>query len=125
MTQTALIVIINVYIGERKTLMDKKKAIEHSKKAVNMFFRIRRGFKIYIAFATGVMSSIAIFKDIYEITENTTYSFALSVLLGAFITAFMLLMMELIRTVIKKTRTVGTKQLEKYKERKSADEKEK
>ena len=71
------------------------------------------------------MSSIAIFKDIYEITENTTYSFALSVLLGAFITAFMLLMMELIRTVIKKTRTVGTKQLEKYKERKSADEKEK
>ena len=125
MTQTALIVIINVYIGERKTLMDKKKAIEHSKKAVNMFFRIRRGFKIYIAFATGVMSSIAIFKDIYEITENTTYSFALSVLLGAFITAFMLLMMELIRTVIKKTRTVGTKQLEKYKERRSADEKEK
>ena len=105
--------------------MDKKKAIEHSKKAVGLFFKIRRGFKIYIAFATGILSAIAIFKDIYEITENTIYSIALSVLLGAFITTLMLLMLELIRTAIKKAKKVGTKQLEKYKERKSGDEKEK
>jgi uncharacterized membrane protein len=105
--------------------MDKKKAIEHTKKAVGLFFKIRRGFKIYIAFATGILSAIAIFKDIYEITENTIYSIALSVLLGAFITTVMLLIMELIRTAIKKAKKVGTKQLEKYKERKPGDEKEK
>ena len=105
--------------------MDKKKTAEHLKKAVTQFFSIRRGFKIYVAFATGIMSGIAIFGDIYEVTENTPYSVALSVLLGAFITAVMLLIMELIRTVIKKVQKVGTKQLEKYKERKSVDEKEK
>ena len=105
--------------------MDKKKSTDKLIKSVTLFFRVRRGFKIYIAFMTGILSGIAIFGDIYEITENTTYSVALSVLLGAFITAVMLLIMELIRTVIKKARTVGTKQLEKYKERKSADEKEK
>ena len=104
--------------------MDKKKTIEQSKKAVTLFFRIRRGFKIYIAFVTGILSGIAIFGDIYEITENTPYSVALSVLLGAFITAVMLLIMELIRTAIKKVQKVGTKQLEKYKERKSANEQE-
>ena len=103
----------------------EKNAVERLKKTVTLFLSIRRGIKIYIAFATGILSGIAIFGDIYEITENTPYSVALSILLGAFITAVMLLIMELIRTVIKKARTVGTKQLEKYKERKSADEKEK
>jgi zinc transporter ZupT len=105
--------------------MDKKKSMNKLIKSVTLFLSIRRGFKIYVAFVTGILSGIAIFGDIYDITENSLYSAALSVLLGAFITAVMLLIMELIRTVIKNARTVGTKQLEKYKERKSADEKEK
>ena len=49
--------------------MDKKKAFEHSKKAVTLFFKIRRGFKIYAAFATGILSAVAIYEDIYDITE--------------------------------------------------------
>ena len=117
--------MIYLYIySEKETLMDKKKAFEHSKRAVTLFFKIRRGFKIYIAFATGVMSAIAVFEDIYDMTENTPYSVALSVLLGAFITAVMLLIMELIRIVVNKFKIIGAKLHEKYKERRSDDEKD-
>ena len=105
--------------------MDKKNAVERLKKTVTLFLSIRRGFKIYIAFMTGILSGIAIFGDIYEITENAPYSVALSALLGAFITAVMLLILKLIWLAVAKVKAIGIKQLEKYKERKSADEKEK
>lgn len=103
--------------------MDKKKAVDKIKKAVSLFFRIRRGFKAYIAFATGVLSGIAVYGDIYEITENTPYSIAVSCLLGAFITSIMLLMLKLIWISIDKIKTIGIRILEKYKERRSENDK--
>ena len=51
-------------------LMDRKKAIDSSKKAVSVFFKIRRGFKIYIAFITGLLSGIEIYKQFYPLTES-------------------------------------------------------
>ena len=54
--------------------MDKKKSMEKLIKSVTLFLSIRRGFKIYIAFVMGILSGIAIFGDIYEITENTAHS---------------------------------------------------
>ena len=74
LTQTAIICIIYLYIGERETLMDKKKSMEKLIKSVTLFLSIRCGFKIYIAFVMGILSGIAIFGDIYEITENTAHS---------------------------------------------------
>lgn len=71
--------------------MDRKKAIDSSKKAVTVFFKIRRGFKIYIAF----------------------------------ITAVMLLILELIRKCVAFAKAKGLKLFEKVKERKSANEADK
>ena len=104
--------------------MDKKKIFDHAKKAVAAFFRIRRGYKIYIAFATGIMSGIAIYGEIYEKVDNVPGAVALSVLLGIFITVAMLLVMDLIRWIIQKAGKAGTTLLSKYKERKQANEKE-
>lgn len=103
--------------------MDKKKAVDKIKRAASLFFRIRRVVKVYIAFATGVLSGIAVYGDIYEITENTPCSIALSCLLGAFITSVMLLVLKLIWISIAKIKTIGIKTLEKYKERRSANDK--
>ena len=109
-------------------LMDKKRAIEHGKRAVTLFFRIRRGYKIYLAFATGILSAFALYKEVYHISENKPYSVALAALGGAFITTVMLLIMEIIQCIIRKGKSVGTKAgtklLKKYKEKRSDDGKE-
>ena len=104
--------------------MEKKKTIENTKKAVTLFFRIRRGFKIFVAFSTGILSAVALYDEIYQISENKWFSVALALLAGAFITAVMLLIMEIIRTCIGKAKKIGTSQIAKYKERKSDHEKE-
>ena len=103
--------------------MEKKKAIENTQKAVTLFFRIRRGFKIFVAFSTGILSAVALYDEIYQISENKWFSFALALLAGAFITTVMLLIMEIIRTCIGKAKKIGTIQFAKYKERKSDHEK--
>lgn len=46
--------------------MDKKTAINGGKKAVYVFFKIRRWFKIYLAFATGILSGIYICRIVYD-----------------------------------------------------------
>ena len=104
--------------------MDKKQAIEHGKQAVTLFFRIRRGYKIYLAFATGILSALALYGELYHFCENRFYACALALLAGAFITAVMLLIMEVIRFFVTKAKKLGTKLLTRYKERKSDNGKE-
>ena len=124
MTQSVNTDIIGVKGDERSAPMEKKKTIENTKKAVTLFFRIRRGFKIFVAFSTGILSAVALYDEIYQISENKWFSVALALLAGAFITAVMLLIMEIIRTCIGKAKKIGTSQIAKYKERKSDHEKE-
>ena len=104
--------------------MDKKRAIERGKRAVRLFFRIRRGYKIYLAFATGILSALALYGELYHFCESRFYACALAVLAGAFITAVMLLIMEVIRFFVTKAKKLGTKLLTRYKERKSDNGKE-
>ncbi|MBQ8921958.1 MAG: hypothetical protein IJ060_07335 [Oscillospiraceae bacterium] len=102
--------------------MDRKKALERSKNAVTLFFRIRRGFKIYTAFATGVLSAVALYRELYRFSGNRFYAVALAVLAGAFVTAMMLLILEIIRTCIRKGKTIGEKLLRKFTERRTDHE---
>jgi hypothetical protein len=106
-------------------LMDRKKAIDSSKKAVTVFFKIRRGFKIYIAFITGILSGIEIYKQFYPITESRVIAVIFGILFGAFITAVMLLILEVIRKCVGIAKAKGMKLFEKFKERKSANEADK
>lgn len=62
--------------------MDKKKAIDRSKKAVSVFFQVRRGFKIYIAFITGLLSGIEIYKQFYPLTESRMMAVFFGILFG-------------------------------------------
>lgn len=112
-------------IGERNALMDKTKAMEKSKKAVSVFFRIRRGFKIYSAFVIGIMSGIALYGEVYQHFQNKPYSVFLCVLAGVSITGIMLLLLRLKRFGMGKAKNAGLWMFEKYKERKSANEPEK
>ena len=105
--------------------MDKQKAINRSKKAVTVFFKIRRGFKIYIAFITGLLSGIEIYKQFYPITESRVIAVISAILFGAFITAIMLLILGLIRKCVAFAKSKGMKLFEKLKERKSANEADK
>jgi hypothetical protein len=105
--------------------MDKKKAIDRSKKAVSIFFKIRRGFKIYISFVTGILSGIEIYKQFYPMTESRVISAVFGILFGAFITAIMLLILEVIRKCVAFAKAKGLKLFEKFKERKSANEADK
>ena len=108
--------------------MDKKQTFENGRRVVALLFRIRRGYKIYLAFATGILSAFAFYKEIYQISENKPYSVALAFLGGAFITTVMLLIMEIIRCIIRQGLSVGTKAgtklLTRYKERNSDNGKE-
>ncbi len=105
--------------------MDKKNAIDRAKKAVTVFFKIRRGFKIYIAFITGILSGIEIYKQFYPITESRVIAVIFGILFGAFITAVMLLILEVIRKCVAFAKAKGMKLFEKYKERKGANEADK
>ena len=103
--------------------MDKKKTIDKTKKAVGMFFLIRRIFKIYTAFITGILSGIAIYHELYERSEDWLYSLALAVLAGVFITGVMLLVLKFIWFVIGKVKDFFIKIYEKHRKvRKTADE---
>ena len=90
--------------------------------------RGRQDHMDYLAFATGILSAFAFYKEIYQISENKPYSVALAFLGGAFITTVMLLIMEIIRCIIRKGKIIGTKAgtklLTRYKERKSDNGKE-
>ena len=105
--------------------MDRKKAIDRSKKAVTVFFKIRRGFKIYISFVTGILSGIEIYKQFYPMTERRVIAVIFGILFGAFITAVMLLILEVIRKCVAFAKAKGLKLFEKVKERKSANEADK
>ena len=105
--------------------MDKKKAIDRSKKAVSIFFKIRRGFKIYISFVTGILSGIEIYKQFYPLTESRVIAVIFGILFGAFITAIMLLILEVIRKCVAFAKAKGLKLFEKFKERKDANETDK
>ena len=105
--------------------MDKKKAIDRSKKAVSVFFKIRRGFKIYIAFITGLLSGIEIYKQFYPLTESRVIAVIFGILFGAFITAVMLLILEVIRKCVAFAKAKGLNLFEKVKERKGANEADK
>ena len=105
--------------------MDKKKAIDRSKKAVSVFFQVRRGFKIYISFVTGILSGIEIYKQFYPLTESRVIAVIFGILFGAFITAVMLLILEVIRKCVGIAKSKGMKLVEKYKERKGANEADK
>ena len=105
--------------------MDKKKAIDRSKKAVSIFFKIRRGFKIYISFVTGILSGIEIYKQFYPLTESSVISVIFGILFGTFITAVMLLILEVIRKCVGIAKAKGMKLFEEFKERKSANEADK
>ena len=105
--------------------MDRKKAIDSSKKAVTVFFKIRRGFKIYIAFITGILTAVTLYRELFKLSENRPYSIALALLGGAFTTVMMLLIMEIIRLIIGKLKKAGLLLWEKFKERKSANEADK
>ena len=111
-------------IRERDMPMDKKQAIEHGNQSATLFFRIRRGYKIYLAFATGILSAFALYREVYHISENKPYSVALAALGGAFITTVMLLIMEIIRKGKSVGTKAGTKLLYKYKEKRSDNGKE-
>jgi len=106
-------------------LMDKKKTIDRSKKAVSIFFKIRRGFKIYISFVTGILSGIEIYKQFYPLTESRVIAVIFGILFGTFITAVMLLILEVIRKCVSIAKAKGMKLFEKFKERKSANEADK
>ena len=105
--------------------MDKKNAIDRAKKAVSIFFKIRRGFKMYISFVTGILSGIEIYKQFYPMTESRVISAVFGILFGAFITAIMLLILELIRKCVGIAKSKGMKLFEKFKERKGANEADK
>lgn len=105
--------------------MDKKKAIDRSKKAVSIFFQIRRGFKIYISFVTGILSGIEIYKQFYPLTESRVIAVIFGILFGAFITSVMLLILEVIRKCVGIAKAKGMKLFEKFKERKRANEADK
>ena len=105
--------------------MDRKKAIDRSKKAVTVFFKIRRGFKIYIAFITGLLSGIEIYKQFYPITESRVIAVIFGILFGAFITAVMLLILEVIRKCVAFAKAKGLKKKKKIKERNGANEADK
>ena len=105
--------------------MDKKKAIDRSKKAVTVFFKIRRGFKIYISFVTGILSGIEIYKQFYPMTESRVIAVIFAILFGAFITAVMLLILKLIRKCVAFAKAKSLKLFEKFKERKRANEADK
>jgi len=105
--------------------MDRKKAIDSSKKAVTVFFKIRRGFKIYIAFITGLLSGIEIYKQFYPLTESRMIAVIFAILFGAFITAVMLLILEVIRKCVAFAKAKGLKLFEKVKERNGANEADK
>lgn len=106
-------------------LMDRKKAIDSSQKAVTVFFKIRRGFKIYISFVTGILSGIEIYKQFYPLTESRVIAVIFGIFFGAFITAVMLLILELIRKCVSIAKAKGLKLYEKIKERKGANEADK
>ena len=105
--------------------MDRKKAIDSSKKAVTVFFKIRRGFKIYISFVTGILRGIEIYKQFYPLTESRVIAVIFGILFGAFITAVMLLILEVIRKCVAFAKSKGLKLYEKIKERKRANEADK
>ena len=105
--------------------MDRKKAIDSSKKAVSVFFKIRRGFKIYIAFITGILTAVTLYRELFKLSENRPYSIALALLGGAFITVMMLLIMEIIRLIIGRLKKAGLLLWEKSKGRKGANEADK
>ncbi len=111
--------------GERNTLMDKKKAWEKSKKAVSVFFRIRRGFLVYSAFSIGILSGITLYGEVYQHFRNKPYSVFLCVLAGVFITGAMLLLLKLKWFGIAKAKGAGLKLYDNYKERKLQNESEK
>ena len=102
--------------------MDKKRAIERGKRTVRLFFRIRRGYKIYLAFATGILSALALYGELYHFCESRFYACALAVLAGAFITAVMLLIMEVIRFFVTNAKKLGMKLLTRYRERRKSDD---
>ena len=104
--------------------MDKKETIEKTKKAVGVFFLIRRIFTVYTAFITGILSGIAIYHDLYERSEDWLYSFVLAVLAGIFITGVMLLVLKIIWFVIGKAKDFFIKIYEKHRKvRETVDEK--
>ena len=105
--------------------MDRKKAIDRSKKAITVFFKIRLGFKIYIAFITGILSGIEIYKQFYPITESRVIAVIFGILFGAFITAVMLLILEVIRKCVAFAKAKGLNLFEKVKERNGANEADK
>ena len=102
--------------------MDKKKAVEHAKKAASIFFRVRRGYKTYLAFATGALSGIMLYSDVYGHFRNKPYSVFLCVLAGVSITAAMLLILKLKRFGIGKGKEAALSLYEKYKERKAEND---
>ena len=105
--------------------MDRKKVIDGSKKAVSIFFQIRRGFQIYISFVTGILSGIEIYRQFYPLTESRLIAVVFGILFGAFITAVMLLILAVIRKSVAFAKSKGMKLFETYKERKRANEADK
>ena len=95
--------------------MDKKTAINGGKKAVYVFFKIRRWFKIYLAFATGILSGIYICRIVYDATENRLRSVLMAVLCAAMITAVMIIIIELMHRSVSKLKKLGLKIIKKDK----------
>ena len=89
--------------------MDKKTAINGGKKAVSVFFKIRRWFKIYLAFATGIISGVYIYRIMYDATENRLRSVVPAVLCAAMITTVMLIIIELMHRAVSKLKKLGLK----------------
>ena len=95
--------------------MDKSKVLDRSKKAVTVFFRIRRGIKIYFALSTGISTGIVTFRQLFRLTEHIPISLYYAALAGAATTAFMLLILEITRHIIAKLKALGLKLYEKIK----------
>ena len=101
-------------------VLDKKKVIDRSVKAVGRALKIRRTLKQIFAFGAGISTAIASYRIITPITENKPYTLTLAVLAGAATTAFALLFMEIIRLVTGKLKSVGIKLWDKLRPAKKA-----
>ena len=83
-------------------MADGKPGFEKLKKAVFAFLRVRWYYKVFLAFGTGVYTGLWTYRKVRVLPEwSNSGALAFAVLKGLAATAFMLLVLFVIRTLIR------------------------
>lgn len=82
--------------------MDKKKALDKSKNAVSLFLRVRWWFKVFLAYGTGVWTGMWTYRKVHvQPGWSKLGAIGFAILKGVVATAFTLLVLLAIRSLIR------------------------